>query len=251
MADWFKFYENGLDEPRLQYAIGQLSEITPVWVGILSECCRTKSGQIAWDDDEAYLMGFSRRLNVSVPKVNEAVNLLKRIRYIEVASGTLTVLKWKDLQSEYMRKKERVKQPVSGQYPDKVGFCPPRGEERRGDKRRVQHKDGAVAPVVVKWVKPTLDEIKAEAVRVGLPETECAHFLNYYESNGWRVGRNPMRSWPHALVNWKNNYQTRIYESNQRNGQQRAPNRNEGTFNANRDPHEFDHIGRAKPPPQV
>lgn len=142
MADWFKFFENGLDEPRLQYAIGQLCEVTPVWVGILSECCRTKSGQIAWDDDEAYMMGFSRRLNVSVPKVNEAVNLLKRIRYIEVKDGCLTVLKWKDLQSEYMRKKERVKQPVSGECPDKVGFCPPRGEERRVEERKGEERNG-------------------------------------------------------------------------------------------------------------
>jgi hypothetical protein len=247
MADWFKFFENGLDEPRLQYAIGQLPEVTPVWVGILSECCRTKSGVITWDDDEAYLMGFSRRLNVSVPKVNEAVNLLKRIRYNEIASGLLTVLKWSTLQSEYMRKKERVKQPVSGQSPDKVGFCPPRGEERRGEEKRVDKtQSGAKAPVS-KWEKPGVEQVRLEGLRIGLPETECDKFRNYYESNGWRVGRNPMKSWPHALINWKNTYQTRTYESNQRNGQNRAPNRNAGTFNENRDPHEFDHIGRVEP----
>ena len=107
MADWFKFYENGLDEPRLQFAIGTLSEVCPVWVGILTECCRHKCETIRWDDDEAYLFGFSRKLNVSIPKVNEAVNLLKRIKYIEVKNGLLTVVRWGEFQSEYMKRKHR------------------------------------------------------------------------------------------------------------------------------------------------
>ena len=31
--------------------------------------------------------------------------------------------------------------------------------------------------------------------------------MNYYESNGWKVGRNPMKSWKGAVVTWmKNGY---------------------------------------------
>lgn len=145
MADWFKFFENGLDEPRFQYAVGTLSEVTPVWVGILSECCRHKSDSIGWDDDEAYLFGFSRRLNVSIPKVKEAINLLVRINYISVLEGRLTVLKWNDFHSEYMRKKARLSespvQTVSRHTPDNV-----RLEERRGDKKEeTEKKDSAIA----------------------------------------------------------------------------------------------------------
>ena len=30
---------------------------------------------------------------------------------------------------------------------------------------------------------------------------------NYYEANGWRVGKNPMKDWKAAARNWmKNNY---------------------------------------------
>jgi len=31
---------------------------------------------------------------------------------------------------------------------------------------------------------------------------ESEKFLNYYESNGWKVGRNKMKSWPHAVGGW-------------------------------------------------
>jgi hypothetical protein len=55
--------------------------------------------------------------------------------------------------------------------------------------------------------RPTIEMLKLQAAKIGLAEVEADKFFNYYESNGWRVGRNPMKSWPHALTNWKNNLQ--------------------------------------------
>lgn len=65
-----------------------------------------------------------------------------------------------------------------------------------------------------KFVKPTLDQLKFEASKAGLPESEALKFFNHYESNGWRVGRNPMKSLPHALANWRTNYQAGVYRNN-------------------------------------
>lgn len=136
VADWFKFYENDLDETRLQYAISKLPEVIPVWVGILSEACRHKSGTVSWGDDSIELFGFSRRLGISVPKVNEAVVLLCEIRYITRANSHITVTKWDEKQSEYCQKKTRLQnqsKTVSGHTPDSV-----RQEERRGEEKRVE-----------------------------------------------------------------------------------------------------------------
>lgn len=49
---------------------------------------------------------------------------------------------------------------------------------------------------------PTRDELNLEAAKVGLPDTEVDKFVSYYSANGWKVGRNPMKSWPHALAGW-------------------------------------------------
>lgn len=59
--------------------------------------------------------------------------------------------------------------------------------------------------------KPTVDEIRLQCAKIGLPETEAETFFNYYESKGWKVGKTPMVSWPHALANWKKNWESRRF----------------------------------------
>jgi hypothetical protein len=38
---------------------------------------------------------------------------------------------------------------------------------------------------------------------INLVATECRKFWDYYESNGWKVGKNPMQKWKSSLQNWK------------------------------------------------
>lgn len=62
-------------------------------------------------------------------------------------------------------------------------------------------------------IKPTLEECRLQAAKVGLPDIEAEKFWNYFESNGWRVGRNPMKSFSHALAGWKLRWQERMDRS--------------------------------------
>jgi len=64
-----------------------------------------------------------------------------------------------------------------------------------------------------KFVKPTLEEIKLHFSETGLPMAEAEKFFHYYESNGWKVGKNPMKSWISAAANWKKNYSERKFTS--------------------------------------
>ena len=57
-------------------------------------------------------------------------------------------------------------------------------------------------PPRVRFQKPTVEELTAEAIKIGLPLPEVDKFLNYYESNGWKVGKNPMKSWSAAMKGW-------------------------------------------------
>ena len=72
-----------------------------------------------------------------------------------------------------------------------------------GSRERVKAqrlKAGAFTP-------PTREELDMHAAKMGLPAVEVEKFSNHYTANGWRVGRNPMKSWPHAMNNWKLNWQ--------------------------------------------
>ena len=50
--------------------------------------------------------------------------------------------------------------------------------------------------------QPTLDEITAYATEKELPGGECLRFQLHFESNGWMVGRVPMKSWRAAFQRW-------------------------------------------------
>lgn len=50
--------------------------------------------------------------------------------------------------------------------------------------------------------KPTIDEVRDYISERGYCVSAEA-FVAFYESNGWKVGRNPMRNWKQAVVTWQ------------------------------------------------
>ena len=55
-------------------------------------------------------------------------------------------------------------------------------------------KAGAFAP-------PSLAEVKEWAAAEGWP-IDAERFVAFYASNGWKVGKNPMRDWRAAAEGW-------------------------------------------------
>ena len=51
--------------------------------------------------------------------------------------------------------------------------------------------------------RPTVWEVENFCRTQGLTLVDAQHFVDYYEANGWKVGRNPMRSWQAAARNWQ------------------------------------------------
>lgn len=52
-----------------------------------------------------------------------------------------------------------------------------------------------------RFVKPTVQELK-EYIAANAISVDAERFFNYYEANGWKVGRNPMKDWKAALRTW-------------------------------------------------
>lgn len=68
------------------------------------------------------------------------------------------------------------------------------------------------------FVKPTIEEISTYC-QAKKYNVNAQQFFNYYESNGWKIGRNAMKSWQAALQNW--------------NTREKATNKAAGTIWAN------------------
>jgi|GEM_PF-3550443 len=53
-----------------------------------------------------------------------------------------------------------------------------------------------------KFTKPTAEEIRSYAIERGQPGFDSEKFIDYYESNGWRVGKSAMKDWRATVRNW-------------------------------------------------
>jgi DNA-binding transcriptional regulator YhcF (GntR family) len=52
-----------------------------------------------------------------------------------------------------------------------------------------------------RFAPPSVSEV-ADYISANAYNVDPVGFVAYYESNGWRVGRNPMKSWQHAVAGW-------------------------------------------------
>ena len=54
-----------------------------------------------------------------------------------------------------------------------------------------------------RFTPPSIDALIFEFTgKVLMPEVEAKKFLGYYGSNDWKVGKNKMKSWKHAVAGW-------------------------------------------------
>ena len=68
--------------------------------------------------------------------------------------------------------------------------------------------------------KPTLSEIKAYCIERN-NNVDAQHFYDYYESNGWKVGKNSMKNWQAAVRTWeKNSYTNTTKQTKKTNTEQ-------------------------------
>lgn len=81
-----------------------------------------------------------------------------------------------------------------------------RDENSEGDVRDSEPLDekSNPKPKSRQFKKPTLEEIKIYcAERRNSVDSE--KFLSYYNSNGWKVGKNSMKCWKSAVITWEKN----------------------------------------------
>lgn len=137
MADWFKVYNNMLDDPKFQYAIGEHSVVTSVTLLILSEASKARSAKIPWAGQDFEMAGYARKLNISIPILNECINLLLKIGFIEKDDKFLKVLTWNEMQSDYCRGKDRGYYKKTSNKLASVSLeSTVRREERRGEEKK-------------------------------------------------------------------------------------------------------------------
>ncbi|HWC61425.1 MAG TPA: hypothetical protein VHC44_17155 [Verrucomicrobiae bacterium] len=173
---------------------------------------------------------IARDTGVHESKVKRILEQLKSDRQIDQQSGNLnsliTVINWR----AYQFSEHQIDQQMTSQRPANDQQLTTNNTVENEIIENDNTQSGvAVAPVRArqsKFVVPSLEEVKLEAEKIALPALEAENFFNYYESNGWKVGRNPMRRWTAALRNWHSKW-----DSNGQSSNRRGVDRSKGTAN--------------------
>lgn len=186
--------------------------ITASW-----EDSRYKGHEIKAGQTIITVSGLASELGVSTRQVRTAIEKLESTGEITRKTTNrftvVTVENWSLYQADYdddgkqMTNKRQTddKQMTNGwQTDDKrtlyKEYKKTRIQENNNSARtRVSHGDG-----VSKFTKPTLQEVKAYCIERG-NDVDPERFVDFYEANGWMVGKNKMKDWRAAVRNWERN----------------------------------------------
>lgn len=136
---------------------------------------------------------WAKRWNWDKSKVRRFLTLLQSDGMILVNSDNITthlsVCNYASYQDERNANETQVKRKRNA---DEIQTTPIK-EERE----QQEQQEG-------KFIKPTIQEIKNYILEIGMNDVSEKWF-DYYESNGWLVGKNKMKNWKAAVRTWKNN----------------------------------------------
>ncbi len=142
---------------------------------------------------------FAELYNVSKETVSRWIGHLIDLGYIsrsiEYAEGTNQIINRYIRLNQYPIDK-KVKTPIDKKVKDNTTSINTTSNNREKDK-----------PSRSRFQKPKFDEVysymtEEKSKEKSFAKKESEKFIDFYESNGWKVGKNKMVSWKHAVSNW-------------------------------------------------
>lgn len=133
---------------------------------------------------------LSRDLGMSRGTVQRCIKELKRTREIKTYPNSkytlITIINYDSYQGSVLK---------NGTQPStQHGTQPSTNRRNKEIKNSLKERE----PIN----SPNFDEVKAYAEDRGASEDLALDFFEHYESNGWMVGKNPMKNWKASFNGW-------------------------------------------------
>ena len=235
MADvkWIKIVTDIFDDEKM-LLIDSLPEndaVIVIWFKLLCLAGKQNNGgvfmlndKIAYTDEMLATI-FRRPLNT----VRLALNTFERFGMVEIVNDAITIPKWEKHQNidELEKMREKTRQRVAEHrnkqkelamksnddecncYSNVTVTLRNDVDKNRLDKNRLDKNiytaaSSESATKSKRFQKPTLQEIQ-EYCNERHNNVDAGRFYDYYESNGWKVGKNPMKDWKATVRTWERN----------------------------------------------
>ena len=128
---------------------------------------------------------------------SELVEILIEKKYLKTKKNNLVILFLDEERKEITAK--RLKLSESGR---KGGLSKAKATLKQGSSIKEIEIDKEIeVEVKGKFKRPSIQEINAYCLEKNL-QLDAERFVNYYDSNGWSVGKNKMKDWKAAVRNW-------------------------------------------------
>lgn len=147
---------------------------------------------------------------------NDDMNILfSKSFLIPFESGVVVIKHWRInnylrsdryVETKYTDEKSRLRVEDNGRYTVGIPSGIPSIDKDSIGKDSIESTH---ARTHERFVKPTLDEVKAYCTE-RKNSIDPNRFIDYYEANGWKVGKNPMKDWKAAVRSWENNRTSQV-----------------------------------------
>lgn len=223
MADvkWIKLATEMFDNRKIRQieCLPDGDGIIVVWFKLLCLAGNINdNGMVYFTKDIPYTdQMLATQFNRPLPLIQLAMATFQKFGMIEIVNSIYLVSNWEKYQNvdrlnelrEYNRlaqRKSREKKKLLNAVNDKSmtsqscqGIDIDKDIDIEEDKeKRVKKKTAS------RFTPPTVEEVQAYCDERG-NGVNATRFVNYYESNGWKVGRNPMKDWKAAVRTWEKN----------------------------------------------
>ena len=219
MADveWIKITTDMFDNRKIKYlrTLPEGNNIVLIWVMLLTMAGRCNSGGMIFLTENipyttkilADELGFDENI------VKVAIAALEKLNMVTTNSGCLLIPGWEDYQNaeglEKIREQTKLRVQKYREKQKAITDCNVTSnvtvtqcnatEEEKELEEDIDKKENTKRK---NFIPPTVDEVKEYIDSVG-SQVDAESFVAFYESKGWMVGKNKMKSWKAAIVTWE------------------------------------------------
>lgn len=220
---WVKLTTDMFDNRKIKHLrrLPDGNNIVLIWVMLLTMAGRCNSGgMIFLTENIPYTPKMlADELDFEENTVQLALGALEQLNMIVIDNGFFTIAGWQEYQNiegmDKIREQNRLRQAKfkakqnalpQGNVTDNVIVTLSNATE---EDKRIKNKDediknNSVAQKRTRFSQPTIDDVKAYCKERN-NSVDAERFIDYYNSNGWMVGKNKMKDWKAAVRTWENN----------------------------------------------
>jgi len=198
---WLKFYYKFLD-----WEWYKISNTKDLFIHCLLKANRTDKKfqgiEVKRGSFITSVSNLAEELSLTVRQVRTALNHLKSTNNLTIKTtnkfSMITVVGYE----KYQENKQVIDKQVTRKRQTNDIQTTTTKEYKNEEYKNEDIKDIVDKPPdIKKFIKPNLEELENYCLEKKL-KVDCESFLDYYNSNGWKIGKNPMKDWQATLRNW-------------------------------------------------